>query len=118
MSKEIITEFESRNVFLEVLKNNPGIIIVKFGATWCRPCKRIKPLVDNYFSKMPSNVLCCDIDVDESFDLFAYLKQKKMVKTVPAILCYKKGNISFAPNESVSSSNEADVRAFFTRCLN
>lgn len=29
-----------RDVFMELLKINPGVFIFKFGAEWCSPCKR------------------------------------------------------------------------------
>ena len=66
---------------------------------------------------MPSNVLCADVDVDESFDLFAFLKQKKMVKGIPAMLAYEKGNHSYPPDESISGTDEKDLDDFFKRCL-
>ena len=37
-SKTIITELD-RNQFMDLLKVNPGLIIIKFTATWCGPCK-------------------------------------------------------------------------------
>ena len=43
--------------------------VVEFWATWCGPCKKIKPVVDAFFASSPDNVICCEIDVDESFDL-------------------------------------------------
>ena len=115
-SKTIITQFEKRDVFLRLLESNPGLIILKLGATWCEPCKKIKPVVDAFFASSPDNVVCCDVDVDESFDLYAYLKSKKMVNGIPAILCYKKGNKSFIPDDSVSGTDASNLDSFFSRC--
>jgi thiol-disulfide isomerase/thioredoxin len=114
--KTIITYFENRYKFLELLGNNPGLIIVKLGATWCGPCKKIKPVVDAFFASSPDNVVCCEIDVDESFDLYAYLKSKKMVNGIPVMLCYKKGNTSFIPNDSVTGADPGSLDSFFKRC--
>jgi len=98
--KQIITEFESRHQFLDFLKENPDHIIVKFGAEWCGPCKNIESNVKSFFLKCPHTVICCDIDVDESFDLYAYLKTKKMVNGIPAILVWEKGTTSYIPDHS------------------
>jgi len=115
--KTIISAFASRADFLALLKNNnPGLILVKLGADWCGPCKRIKPIVDAFFYQSPDTVLCCDIDVDESFDMFAYLKAKKMAGSIPSILCYKMGNTSFIPTDSVTGTDAAQLDAFFKRC--
>ena len=116
--KTIITKFESRQEFLQLLSNNPGLIIVKLGAEWCGPCKKIAPVLQGFFASSPDTVLCADIDVDESFDFYAYLKSKKMVNGIPVILCYKKGNLSFIPNDSITGADPAQLDAFFKRCGN
>jgi thiol:disulfide interchange protein len=115
--RDIITSFETRSVFMDVLKKNPGLLIVKFGADWCVPCSKIKDYVHKKFAEMPDNVLCADIDVEESFDLFAFLKQKKMVKGIPAMLAYVSGNHSYPPDESISGTDEKELDDFFNRCL-
>jgi thioredoxin 1 len=116
LKKEIISSFESRDEFLNLLKVNPGLIIVKLGATWCGPCKKIAHIVEAFFASSPPNVICADIDVDESIDLYAYLKQRKMVNGIPVMLMYKKGNVSFAPDDSVTGADPAQLDAFFKRC--
>ena len=116
ISKQIIKAFTSRNEFLNLLKVNPGLIIVKLGATWCGPCKQIAHIVDAFFASSPQNVICADIDVDESIDLYAYLKQKRMVNGIPVILMYKRGNLSFAPDDSITGSDPNQLDAFFKRC--
>lgn len=114
--KQIITDFGDRNEFLKLLAVNPGLIIVKFGATWCGPCKQISPVLEGFFATSPPNVICADIDIDECFDLYAFLKSKKMVNGIPVIFCYKKGNTSFAPDDSVVGSGAVELDAFFKRC--
>ena len=116
LNKQIISSFESRYEFMNLLKVNPGLIIVKLGATWCGPCKAIAHIVEAFFASSPANVICADIDVDESIDLYAYLKQRKMVNGIPVMLMYKKGNVSFAPDDSVTGADPAQLDAFFKRC--
>jgi thioredoxin 1 len=114
--KTIITQFSKREDFLRLLVNNPGLIILKMGATWCGPCKRIKPVLDGFFASSPDNVVCCDIDVDECADLYSYFKSKKMVNGIPVILAYKKGNTSYIPDDSVTGADPAQLDMFFRRC--
>jgi thioredoxin 1 len=116
MSKQIISEISNRQSFFLLLSNNPGLIILKFGAVWCGPCKRIAPVLEGFFATSPDNVICADIDVDESFDFYAFLKSKKMVNGIPVILCYKKGNETYIPDDSITGADPAELDAFFRRC--
>lgn len=114
--KTIICHFNSRNDFLRLLENNPGLVILKMGATWCGPCKKIKPVLDGFFASSPDNVICCDIDVDECHDVYSFFKSRKMVNGIPVILAYKKGNTSFIPDDSITGSDPSQLDQFFRRC--
>lgn len=117
-SKTIISEIPTRDTFFNLLQHNPGLIIIKLGAEWCGPCKRIKPILDGFFASSPPEVVCADIDVDICFDLYSFLKSKKMVNGIPAILCYKKGNNTYIPDDAVTGSDPTELHKFFTRCGN
>jgi thiol-disulfide isomerase/thioredoxin len=116
MSKKIICEIESRKAFMHLLEHNTGLIILKLGATWCGPCLKIEKPVNDFFATSPEDVICGIIDVDESFDFYAFLKAKKMVNGIPAMLCYKKGNATFIPDDSLTGSDLTALDAFFKRC--
>jgi len=116
MTKNVISMIKNREEFLRILQVNPGLFVIKFGASWCGPCKKIKHIVDGFFAASPENVLCADIDVDESIDLYSYLKSKRMINGIPAIFCYKKGNLGFAPDDSVVGIDPNDLHSFFLRC--
>jgi thiol-disulfide isomerase/thioredoxin len=117
-NKKIISVFENREDFFNLLKVNPGLVIIKFGATWCGPCKKIKHVVDGFFATSPDNVICADVDVDESFDLYGFFKSKKMVNGIPVMLCYIKGNETFIPDDSITGIDPVALDAFFKRCGN
>jgi thiol-disulfide isomerase/thioredoxin len=118
MQKRIISNFQSRDEFFNILKLNPGLVIVKLGATWCGPCKKIAPALEGFFATSPPDVVCADIDVDKSIDFYAMLKSKKMVNGIPVILCYKKGNTTYIPDDSVTGADPNQLAAFFKRCGN
>jgi len=114
---EIITKIRDRQHFAEILQNNPGRIIIKFGAKWCGPCKVIEPDVMKAFSEMPSYIQCLVIDIDECPDIYAFLKSKKMVNGVPVLLCYKLGNASYIPDDIIVGADKMKLAQFFNRCL-
>jgi thiol-disulfide isomerase/thioredoxin len=111
-------EFEGdRNAFLQLLKENPGVLIFKFTADWCKPCQTIKQYVNAHFERISSErIKCIEVNVDEAFDLFAFMKTKKMMKGIPTMLAYKKGNTNFAPDDSISGAELNEVNDFINRC--
>ena len=90
MPLPIIRNIDSRQALLELLPKNPGLIFIKFGAEWCAPCKKIEKDLEEHFNNMPDNVQCVILDIDECFDVYAYMKSKKMVKVFLALFVIKK----------------------------
>lgn len=109
----------SKAEFGQYLQNNTGAIIIKFGAEWCGPCKQIEAQVYSLMAQMPTEIVCAvlDIDDDASFDLYAFLKSKRMVNGVPALLCYKKGNLTWIPDDTVIGANPVAIEALFKKYL-
>ena len=98
------------------------VIVIKFGAEWCGPCNRIKPYCHNVFKKSSNKVICFDINIDEeeNIELYQAYKQKKMIKTIPAIFAYsqnKERNYQhwWIPDFSVNTSNIQELDIFFNR---
>ena len=50
-TRQIITGFQDRNEFLNLLKHNQSLIIVKLGATWCGPCRLEIPDFNELYNK-------------------------------------------------------------------
>jgi thioredoxin-like negative regulator of GroEL len=118
MTKTIISEIVNRDAFVNLLKHNTGLIILKLGAKWCGPCKNIEHVVHAFFATAPTDVICGDIDIDVSFDFYSFLKSKKMVNGIPVMLCYKKGNETFIPDDMVTGAEPIALDRFFKRCGN
>jgi len=113
MSGHIEPTTFDRQEFAREIENNNGVLIFKFGAEWCGPCGRIKNTVEQYVSRLPSNAKFYEIDVDESFDLYAFLKSKKIVQAIPTILVYYTNNKSFVPDKVVVGANMDEISRLF-----
>jgi hypothetical protein len=57
-----------------------------------------------------------EVDVDECFDLYAFLKHKKMVNGIPVFLAYAKG-ITNGPIASITGASLPDIETFFATCM-
>jgi thiol-disulfide isomerase/thioredoxin len=114
---QIYTELENLEELQSELNNNPGMIIIKFGATWCGPCKKVESLVHEQINKLPSNIKCFVLDIDKCLDVYAFFKTKRLVSGIPSILAWKKGNVGSIPDNVVCSSNPVQINAFFQKCM-
>ena len=121
--EEII--LETRNDLVNYLKETKyEYVILKFHADWCAPCKVIGPKVKNMVLEKAEQLkshenkfIYIEVDVDECFDLYAFLKSKKMVRGIPTIFLYKKEIYSksdesqlFIPQSSISGAKEKEIQ--------
>jgi thioredoxin-like negative regulator of GroEL len=113
----IITSIESKDAFFELQRTNPGLLIIKFGAEWCKPCKLIEKDIHYVFSRMPENVQTAIIDVDESFEIYGFLKSKRVLNGIPVVICYKQGNLELVPDDIVVGADNGQLIAFFERIM-
>ena len=107
---------ENASQLLQILKNNESLVILRFTATWCGPCKRIEPVVQGWLQSMPATVNFYTLDVDKNPEIYSFLKSKKRVNGIPAILCYTHGNYSYIPDEFVIDGDVDRVNRFFYKC--
>jgi thiol:disulfide interchange protein len=107
----------TRNDFATLMTNNPGILIFKFTADWCGPCKKIKEYSYTKSNVLPDHITMFEVDVDECFDFYAFLKHKKMVNGIPVFLAYARG-MNEGPIASITGASIPDIEAFFNVCLN
>ena len=51
----------------DVLTNNEYVVI-KFGATWCGPCKQISPVLEQLADEYQDKIKYLSLDAEESYD--------------------------------------------------
>jgi len=98
--------------------------ILKFTAEWCGPCKATKPLLaklNTHYKEKGADYQYIEVDVDESMDLYAFLKKTKMVNGIPTILVYKKSMFNpetyYVPFAGISGANEQGIINVFKQSL-
>ena len=118
MEPIILTREEFEVLLAENRKNGYGTIL-KFTADWCGPCKSIKSLVSSLVAGIPidSKLACYEINVDESFELYAIMKRSRLVNGIPTLLFYSATSTTVRSDDSISGSNEQGIRGFFERCI-
>jgi thioredoxin 1 len=63
------------------------IEVKKFEASWCGPCRALKPVFENVSNRFGNGVTFSFIDVDEQFETAS----KYAVRSVPTVVIEKDG---------------------------
>ncbi|XXP77359.1 MAG: thioredoxin family protein [Lettuce witches'-broom phytoplasma] len=85
------------------LINQQELVLVDFYASWCYPCQKLMPVLDEYFAKN-QNISLVKIDIDQHPEI---TKENK-VNTFPTLVLYKKGEgikrrIGYCSSEELKS---------------
>ncbi len=70
----------------EVLKEEK-LTLVDFWATWCGPCRKLSPVIDELANEFEDKVKFVKIKADENLDT----AQKYSISGVPCLLIFKNG---------------------------
>ncbi len=65
------------------------LLVVDFYATWCGPCKKLSPTLDEVSEEFAGQVNIVKVDVDESEDLALNYG----IRSVPTVLFFKNGQL-------------------------
>ena len=86
----------SRQDYLKLIETKQKPLFVKFTADWCGPCKNAKPLIDSWLNRedVKDNIQYLEIDIDNSIDVYAYMKKMKMLNGIPTLFFYKMDTVN------------------------
>ena len=84
MAVQHVNEAEFR-----ALRDQGGVILVDFWATWCPPCKMIAPVIEALGQQYEGRVSVVKVDVDENPGLAAEFG----VQSIPNVCILKDGQL-------------------------
>lgn len=80
-----VLEINKDNFETEVLKSKT-LVLADFNASWCGPCRMLKPLLDEVAEKN-DNVKIVSINIDDEEELAEEYK----VSSIPCLIVFEKG---------------------------
>lgn len=83
-------------------------VVIDFSATWCGPCKKISPIIDELADEYEGKVVIGKCDVDDNDELTSRFG----IRNVPTVLFIKNGevvdkHVGAAPKSDFVSKIEA-----------
>lgn len=82
---------------------NP-LVLVDFNATWCMPCKKLAPILDELVKKEAGKLTLLKIDADANPELM----QAKQIQGIPYLELYKDGKMIWS---NMGMTDEATIAA-------
>ena len=64
-------------------------MVVDFWATWCGPCRKVSPYIEQLAEKYDGQVIVGKVDVDENDELAVQFR----IQSIPTILFIKGGEV-------------------------
>lgn len=77
------------DTFDEQIRRKPGMILVDFWASWCRPCKELQPRLAELAVEMRGSARVAQVNVEESGNL----ANRFHVRSVPTLMLFRDGRV-------------------------
>ena len=74
--------------YKEILANN-AVCVFDFSATWCGPCKKLAPIVEEIAKEYEGKAFVGKVDVDDCPELTDLVG----IRNVPTVVFYKNGEL-------------------------
>ncbi|MBA1421615.1 MAG: thioredoxin [Epsilonproteobacteria bacterium] len=95
-----IVELTNSNYLSKLLKSDKPVL-VKFWASWCRPCRTMTPKFHKAAHTFKGKVTFAEVNVDTQ----KQVATRYQIRSLPTMILFKKDNLTFAPKSKHFLSN-------------
>jgi thioredoxin 1 len=109
VASERILELTDDN-FDELIGQATGPVLVDFWASWCAPCKRIAPTLDELAEDMEGQARVAKVNVDDNGDL----TNRFGIRSIPTLVLFKQGRVV---DQKIGNVPKPELRAMIEKHL-
>lgn len=80
------------------------VVVIDFWATWCGPCMKLGPIVEELAEKYEDKAIIGKLNIDEETEVVA----ENSIRSIPTVLFFKDGKVV---DRSVGLVSLADLEA-------
>lgn len=77
-----VVEIKSKEQFEEFLSQKEGLYVIDFYATWCGPCKKVFPVVEESAHLLKDKIFFAKVNVDQQMELC----KRYQIRAMPTVL--------------------------------
>lgn len=66
------------------------VVVIDFWATWCGPCMKLGPIVEELAEKYEGKAIIGKVNIDEESDIVA----ENQIRSIPTVLFFKDGKLA------------------------
>ena len=100
---KVINEQEFEKVI-----NSKKLVVIDFSASWCMPCRMLKPIMERVETKV-KDVNFYNVDIDESEEV----AKRYRIFSVPTLVAFRDGK---KVDSMVGLNSNDDIIDFVNRC--
>lgn len=71
------------------VRENTDPIVIMFTGSWCQPCKRFKPTVEEMAQQMDGDVRFAEMDIEHADETASHLN----IRSVPSVALFSDGMV-------------------------
>lgn len=96
--------------FAAEVEGGEGVYVVDFWASWCGPCRRIEPVIEELAGEFQDRMPIGKLNVDEHPDL----AEKYRVSSLPTLIVFRDGKVL---DRRAGTASRKRYRAWFEELL-